>query len=109
MHQVPGVFEPIVIGSGKPAPGHNYDSLWFIGWYDAGNVQANAVFGLWNSIDDPNHGNSGTCTDGTWTKRSDGYPNGWDVTNPSDISGDPYVYGEVYLSTPAGAFLGMFN
>ena len=37
-----------------------------------------------------------------------GTPSGW-LTTLADISGDPFVYGPVYVSTGMGAFAGKFN
>lgn len=174
MHAMPGVFEAQTVGTGKPAPGQSYDSIYMIGWYAQDNTQASSTYGVWRQIDNPNHGNTGTCTDhaatftgsisgttlsipggcascaagqglgstgatpiangtiitggsgtswtvnisqtvaseamfsgGTW-KKIDDWPNGWNATS-FQIQGDPYVYGEVYMSTQAGAFIGMFN
>jgi hypothetical protein len=44
---------------------------------------------------------------GSWRKLDD-WPSGW-MTLPWDIEGDPTVYGEVYIASPSGNFLGMFN
>lgn len=109
--RVNGFFEPTAFGYGKAAGGHSYPTLYVVGWYDAGNVRANAVYGIWGSVDDPNHGNSGASaicmTGGTWTKLDD-WPNGW-MSLVHDIQGDPSVPSEVYLGTSSGSFLGVFN
>jgi hypothetical protein len=111
MQQVAGFFEPQTLGFGTKNPGNSYPAVYVVGWYDAGNVQANAIYGIWRSTDDANHGNSGaaaSCSGGnTWTKIDD-FPKGWNV-KVFDIEGDPSVYGEVYFTTDSGSFIGMYN
>jgi hypothetical protein len=69
--RVNGFFEVRAFGFGMPKPGSTYASEWVSGWYDAGNMHANAVFGTWKSTDDPNHGATGACNVSggaqTWT------------------------------------------
>jgi hypothetical protein len=110
MERVRGFFEVHTFGFGKTKPGSNYASEYVDGWYDAGNVQANAVLGTWKSTDDPNHGATGACNVGagaqTWTNVG-AYPTGWSYTLNS-LSGDPYVYGMVYGASDAGWYYGYF-
>jgi len=105
-----GFFEVRAFGFGAPKPGSSYPTEWVSGWYDPGNVQANAVFSTWVSTDDPNHGATGSCNVAsnaqTW-RDIGGYPTGWNYTFQS-ISGDPYVYGMVYGGTVAGWYYGYF-
>lgn len=110
MERMRGFFEVFSFGFGKAKLGSTYPTWWVIGWYDSGNVQANAVFGVWKSSDDPNHGATGSCNVSagaqTWTNVG-GYPTGWAYTLNS-LSGDPYVYGMVYGASDAGWYYGYF-
>ena len=108
MQAVPGTFEVTAFGFGAPAPGHSYPTIYFQGWYDAGNNVANAQYGVWRSIDDANHGNSGSCSGGnTWTKIST-WPAGWSNVFV-DMMGDPTIYGLLYGASSSGNFVGQFN
>ena len=73
--------------------------------------QRTAVYGIWESTNNPNHGVNGTCSSGnTWTNIGT-WPND-DVIGPSDITGDPFVTGTnqpVYYSAGGGMFYGIFN
>lgn len=115
MVRISGTFGPLRVGFGAAKPGSNYPSIYMYGWYDAGNVEANSVFGLWESTDDPNGGNSGTsatCTGtgnaGTFHKVLDwpsafaGGPK-WMVL-PTAISGVPGIYGSVIIQSGDGPF-----
>lgn len=190
MHQFPGMFAPWNVGLGKAKPGSaGYASIYVFGWYDKTGAKSAAVsqWGLWESTDDPNHGNSssvgvdnckdtsasftsatiagtalhiaGTITgtpgihigDGVLGANHDitdtvivsGSGNDWVVSksqtvasetmttggtfhfvtdwpsilpggakvtiHPSDVTGDPDVYGPVYWNTGGGAFWGTVN
>lgn len=109
MERVNGFFEVRAIGFGKAKPGSTYPTVWAYGWYDAGNVRANAVLGTWKSTNDPNHGATGACdvsATQTWTNHG-AYPVGWPYIFNS-LSGDPYIYGMVYGGTTAGWYYGYF-
>jgi hypothetical protein len=112
MTLVPGTYEPWAFGFGSIAPGKSYPSIYFIGWYSSDRNQNDAQYGIWRSIDDTSSG--ATCRNGTWqkVKNPDGsdaaFPGGW-MSIPVDITGDPFVYGPLYLSTRYGAFWGVFT
>ena len=111
MQQVAGFFEPRNFGFGKAKNGSTYPAIYVEGWYDPGNVQANAVYGIWRSTDDANHGNTGSgasCSGGnTWTLINQ-WPNK-QMPPIIDLEGDPFIYGEVYLATMRGSYFGVFN
>ena len=69
-------------GFGAPAPGQSYPSIYIVGW-------VNNVYGIWQSNNDAQ----------SWTQIGT-YP-----TNSLDqiktISGDPNVYGQVYVGLQA--------
>jgi len=111
--QVTGMFEPQTFGFGAAAPGESYPAIYVVGWYSSDNNVNDAQYGIWKSINDPNNGATGTCnlTENTWTNigtsalnATNGLPLGWGVSNPTDISGDPFIYGPVYYSGSYGAF-----
>src|SRR5579883_684888 len=185
MHKVPNWFGTLAIGVGAPAAPGRYPSIIIAGWYNPqGNIN-NSQFGIWRSVDDPNHGKSGpsaSCNDfdgtftatvapntgqgtsvmstsglsgaiavgdhviaagltgtprviaslgggnytidteqtvstpqsmtagGTFQLMTDwlpALPNGpkW-MLNVTDISGDPYICGPIYIGTPNGPFMG---
>lgn len=134
MVRVDGFFGPLRVGFGSPIPGGSgYPSIYVYGWYDATNApgsksEASGVFGLWESTDDPNSGNSGTgvsCnstgnTGGAYSQNGgsfhlvydwpSAFPGGpkWMVL-PTAISGDPTIYGPIYNQTSSGPFVGTVN
>lgn len=63
MHGTLGTFAPATFGFGIHAPGKTYPSIAYVGFYDptGKNLEANAVYGIWRSTDDPNHGNTGAA------------------------------------------------
>ena len=112
MSQVPGFFSPQTVGFGHAAPGKSYPAIIVAGWYASDNVQANAVYGVWRSVDDGSHGSTTTCTGGTWENLT---PHGiysdlggWPVVPIWDAVGDPFVYGPVYVGADIGAWYGVF-
>ena len=110
--QVPGFFEPLAVGYGKPATGHSYPSIYVAGWYSPTNNQNTATYGIWLSVDDANNGSTGTCATGnTWTEISGngGFPAGFPNASILDISGDPSVYGPYYVFGGFGQFYGVQN
>jgi hypothetical protein len=111
--QVPGFFSPQTVGFGHAAPGKSYPAVIVTGWYATDNVQADAVFGVWRSIDDDSHGSTTSCKGGTWQNLT---PNGiysdlggWPVLPIWDAVGDPFVYGPVYVGASIGAWYGTFQ
>ena len=75
---VPNVLEVMAFGFGAPAPGGDYLSIYIVGW-------VNGVYGIWRSNDDAE----------SWTLLGD-YPAGI-LDGISTISGDPNIYGQVYV------------
>ena len=65
-------------GFGAPAPGQSYPSIYIVGW-------VNNVYGIWQSINDAQ----------SWTQIGT-YPTG-NLDQIKTISGDPNVYGQVYV------------
>lgn len=117
MQIVTGIFEPISMGFGAPTPGNNYPATYVIGWYSSVNTQSTAVYGIWRGDNDPNNGVNGLCTltGMNWTQIATatsgtigGYPQGW-MSGPTDISGDPLIYGTVYLGAGSGFMYGRIN
>jgi hypothetical protein len=103
---VANIWEPIALGFGAPAPGKNYQAIYYIGWN--GPVQSTSTFGIWRSTDDANNGVNGACSGGnTWTKIGD-YPLGW-MSGFSDIQADQVNYGWVYVGNGNGFAYGHFN
>lgn len=59
---LPGTFAAQVVGVGAPKPGsRGYASILYPGWYDPKwtPAQGNSKWGIWESTDNPNNGNSG--------------------------------------------------
>jgi len=77
-----GIKEVLCFGFGKNAPGQTYPAVYFIGW-------KSGVYGIYRSDDQF----------ATWTMIGD-YPMGCFDT-PVDITGDPDVYGNCYISSGA--------
>jgi len=106
---VPGFFTPHTVGFGKVAPNETYPSIIVAGWYDAGNVEANAVYGIWRSIDDGSNGSVTSCTNGTWKNLAPGgistFIQGWSVAPIRDAIGDQFIYGLYYVLGADGAWL----
>ena len=75
---IANVTEPYCIGFGAAAPGQSYPAIYMVGW-------VNGVYGIWQSI---NEAQSWTSI-GTW-------PNG-NLDTITTISGDPNVFGKVYI------------
>jgi hypothetical protein len=118
MDAVPGFWEVIAVGFGLPAPGKSYPRIYVVGFLDptGNNLIANATYGIWESTDDPNHGNTGRCTltGNTWTAIPNsptdsvsGFPTGW-MSPINDIAGDPFTSGYVYMNSTGGMFFGQF-
>jgi len=74
----PNVTDVNCFGFGAPAPGQSYPSIYIVGW-------VNNVYGIWQSINDAQ----------SWTQIGT-YPTG-DLDNIKTISGDPNIYGQVYV------------
>lgn len=135
MVAIDGVFGVWTFGFGAAkANGSGYPSIYFVGYYDAVDPPGsksitNAVFGIWESTDDPNSGNTGptaACvgtgqTGGAYSQNAGSFhkiadwpqmlPGGphW-MANYSDINGDPYVYGAISAITNNGpVFLTLQN
>jgi hypothetical protein len=110
--RVPGFFSPQTVGFGQGAPGKSYAAVIVAGWYAADDTQADAVYGVWRSIDDGSHGSTAGCTNGTWQNLTPdgGYADldGWPVLPIWDAVGDPFVYGPVYVGASIGAWYGNF-
>jgi hypothetical protein len=75
---ISNVTEPYAIGFGAPAPGQSYPSIYMAGW-------VNSVYGVWQSINDAQ----------SWTQIGT-WPNG-SLDQIKTISGDPNVFGKVYV------------
>src|SRR5262249_19862891 len=75
---VANVSEVMCFGFGAPAPGQSYPSIYIVGW-------VNNVYGIWQSTNDAQ----------SWTQIGT-YPQG-DLDQIKTISGDPNVYGQVYV------------
>ena len=100
---VPGFYEPISVGFGAAKPGSDHVAIYVVGWYSPTDRQSDAVYGIWRSTDDLNHGATGACAAGnSWTSLGD-YPTGWQ-SFPMDIEGDPFAFGPVYYAGSYGAF-----
>ena len=99
---IPNVNQVNCFGFGAPAPGQSYPSIYIVGW-------VNNVYGIWQSSDDAH----------SWVQIGT-YPEG-SLDGIKTISGDPNVYGQVYVgfsgsgyaylpaatsTTPTGADLG---
>lgn len=123
MQQVTGFYEPLAVGFGPAAPGHNYASIYVAGWYSATNSQSTATFGIWRAIngDADNGDTTNTCSASlTWTNLtgggssiddSNGFPAGFPGTfGIVDVEGDPFAYGLYYTTEyPFGQFYGVQN
>ena len=75
---VPNVQNVNCFGFGAPAPGQSYPSIYIVGW-------VNNVFGIWQSNDDA----KSWVQIGTYPENS--------LDGIKTISGDPNVYGQVYV------------
>ena len=75
---VPNVLEVSCFGFGAAAPGQSYPAIYIVG-------QVNSVYGIWQSINDAQ----------SWTLIGT-YPND-SLDSITAISGDPNVYGQVYV------------
>ena len=75
---VPNVLEVVTFGFGASATPGGYPSIYIVGW-------VNSVYGIWQSNDDTK----------SWTQIGD-YPQGT-LTQIKTISGDPNIYGQVYV------------
>jgi len=75
---IPNVTEVICFGFGAPAPGQSYPSIYIVGY-------VNHVYGIWQSVNDAQ----------SWTQIGT-YPTG-DLELIKTISGDPNVFGKVYV------------
>jgi hypothetical protein len=82
---VPNVLQVSCFGFGAAASGQTYPAIYIVGW-------VNNVYGIWQSIDNAQ----------TWTKIGD-YPLGW-LTRIATISGDPNIYGQVYVGLDGGGY-----
>ena len=81
--------EPYAIGFGAAAPGQSYPAIYMVGW-------VNGVYGIWQSINEAQ----------SWTQIGT-YPNG-SLDTITTISGDPNVYGKVYVGF-AGSGYAVFS
>jgi len=72
-------------GFGASAPGKTYPAIYIVGW-------VNNVFGTWQSIDDAQ----------TWTNLG-AFPTGV-LVRASAISGDPNIFGQVYVGFHGGSY-----
>lgn len=113
MQRVPGFYNAKTVGFGAAAGGQSYPTEYVVGWYDSTGAdnQNIAVFGIWESTNDPNNGATGTCnvSSQTWANigtatqnAAGGTPLGWGYNSPGDIEGDPFVHGPVYYSGQFG-------
>ena len=75
---VPNVLEVTCFGFGKAAPGQSYPAIYIVGW-------VNNVYGIWQSINNAQ----------SWTQIGT-YPNS-SLDTIKTISGDPNIYGQVYV------------
>src|SRR5262249_12606213 len=75
---VPNVNAVDAFGFGAAAPGQSYPAIYIAGW-------VNNAYGIWQSINDAQ----------SWTQIGT-YPNG-SLDQIRTISGDPNVYGQVYV------------
>ena len=75
---VPNVTEVNCFGFGAPAPGQSYPSIYIVGY-------VNGVYGIWQSINDAQ----------SWTQIGT-YPTD-SLAQIKTISGDPNIYGQVYV------------
>ena len=81
----PNVSNVSCFGFGAPAPGESYPSIYIVGL-------VNNVYGIWQSNDDAQ----------TWTQIGT-YPVGT-LDNITTISGDPNIYGQVYIGLAGDGF-----
>jgi hypothetical protein len=82
---IANVLQVSCFGFGAAASGQSYPAIYIVGF-------VNSVYGIWQSIDNAV----------TWTKIGD-YPLGW-VTGIGAISGDPNIYGQVYVGLGGGGY-----
>jgi len=82
---IPNVTEVICFGFGASAPGQSYPSIYIVGW-------VNKVYGVWQSVDDAQ----------SWTQIGT-YPTG-SLDEIKTISGDPNVFGKVYIGFAGGGY-----
>ena len=75
---IANVTEPYAIGFGAAAPGESYPAIYMVGW-------VNNVYGVWQSINEAQ----------SWTQIGP-FPDG-SLNTIRTISGDPNVFGEVYV------------
>ena len=75
---IANVVEPSVVGFGAAAPGQSYPAIYMVGL-------VNGVYGVWQSINEAQ----------SWTQLGP-YPDG-SLDTIKTISGDPNVYGKVYV------------
>jgi hypothetical protein len=113
MQQVTGIYEPWTFGFGAIKPGHTYPSIYVVGWQSSTPSRNDAVFGVWESDNDPNAGVGGigsgsTCdlTQNTWTKLTT-WPIGWQA-GPQSITGSR-IPGQVFIGNGNGFVGGVFN
>jgi hypothetical protein len=82
---VPNVMQVTCFGFGAPAPGQSYPAIYIAGF-------VNSVYGVWQSIDNAQ----------TWTQIGT-YPLGI-LVRLATISGDPNIYGQVYVGFDGGGY-----
>jgi hypothetical protein len=82
---VPNVLEVQTFGFGAPATAGGYPSIYIVGW-------VNTVYGIWQSNDDAK----------SWIQIGD-YPTG-SLAKIQTISGDPNIYGQVYVGLAGDGF-----
>jgi 20S proteasome alpha/beta subunit len=82
---VPNVLEVLTFGFGAAAPGQTYPSIYIVGW-------VNNVYGIWQSSNNAQ----------SWTQIGT-YPGG-NLDQITTISGDPGIYGQVYVGFSGGGY-----
>ena len=82
---VPNVMQVTCFGFGAPAPGQTYPAIYIAGF-------VNNVYGVWQSTDNAN----------TWSQIGT-YPLGR-LVRLSTISGDPNIFGQVYVGFDGGGY-----
>ena len=82
---VPNVEEVLCYGFGAAAPGQSYPAIYIVGY-------VNNVYGIWQSINNAQ----------SWTQIGT-FPNG-ELDQITTISGDPNIYGQVYVGFDGGGY-----
>ena len=82
---MPNVMQVTCFGFGAPAPGQTYPAIYIVGF-------VNNTYGVWQSIDNAS----------TWVQIGT-YPLGR-LVRMSTISGDPNIFGQVYVGFDGGGY-----